>query len=396
MYFENAKRFGALKLARLCFVLWGMRLAPFCLFVFLFLSFEPTESINGRPPKQLRFSIASTGAFGSPNTSIAYGPGQVSSFYNWPWPSKGGSGKTLGIVIAYHSPTVENDLATFSQAFGLPACTTANGCFSRVNQTGGSTAPPVYEYGDSWAFEATLDCQWAHSIAPYANILLVETLSDSLSDFASGVAYARQHADAVSMSWIFSETSDQTNYDQVFDDNDGFPFFGCSGDVGAVVSWPSTNPNVVAVGGTTIDYDEGTVLESGWISSGGGCSRYEQGGSAQQANPSFQQSTGPSRCGQYRTTPDVSMIAANVWVYSTWGCISPPSCWYISGGTSLGAPIYAALSAVVSFPVNPATIYNTQQITFRDIVNGSAISPDGINKCAKGFDLVTGLGSWLF
>src|ERR1017187_4929423 len=82
-----------------------------------------------------------------------------------------GAGATVAIVDAFDSPNVEANLGTFSAIYGLPTCTTLNGCFKKVNQTGGTT-PPAYNNG--WGLEINLDTQWVHAIAPLAKIILVE------------------------------------------------------------------------------------------------------------------------------------------------------------------------------------------------------------------------------
>jgi subtilase family serine protease len=105
--------------------------------------------------------------------------------------SAAGSGRTIAIVGAYDDPTAENDLGVFSSQFGLPACTTANGCFTKVDQTGGTNYPEV---DTGWALETSLDVQWAHALAPGAKILLVEATSDSIDDLTAAVDFVRNLA----------------------------------------------------------------------------------------------------------------------------------------------------------------------------------------------------------
>ncbi len=109
------------------------------------------------------------------NTAPAgYGPGDLQSAYSLP--SDGGSGQTVAIVDAFDDPTAEADLAVYRQQYGLPPCTTANGCFSKVDQQGGTDYPPAN--GD-WDGEISLDLDMVSAIAPEAHILLVEADDDS-------------------------------------------------------------------------------------------------------------------------------------------------------------------------------------------------------------------------
>src|SRR5512133_2221735 len=125
-------------------------------------------------------------------------PATIKSVYNFPTGLTAGAGKTIAIVDAYDDPTAESDLNVFSQQYGLPACTTANGCFTKVNQTGGSKMPRV---NSGWAVEISLDVQWAHAMAPGAHILLVEASSNGFTNLLAAEDYARAHANYVSNSW---------------------------------------------------------------------------------------------------------------------------------------------------------------------------------------------------
>ena len=98
---------------------------------------------------------------------------------------------TVAIVDAFDATNAEADLAVFSAQFGLPSCTTANGCFKKVSQTGTSTLPA---YNSGWEGEISLDVQWVHASAPNAHILLVEAKSDSTSDLLIAVNYAKANA----------------------------------------------------------------------------------------------------------------------------------------------------------------------------------------------------------
>ena len=90
-------------------------------------------------------ALVVTDARGNPDAATAptgLAPATIKSVYGFPTDATAGSGKTIAIVDAYDDPTAESDLNVFSSQFGLPSCTTANGCFTKVNQTGGTSYPP--------------------------------------------------------------------------------------------------------------------------------------------------------------------------------------------------------------------------------------------------------------
>ena len=265
---------------------------------------------------------------------------------------------------------------------------------------GTSNAPP----GD-WGLEASLDVEWAHALAPGANILLVEARSAG-TDLYAAVDYARQqpNVSVISMSWGSPEFSSETSYDQYFttpSNHIGETFLGATGDqVEPPGDYPAYSPNVVAVGGTlfptTLDEQGDNPGETGWTSSGGGISQFEN-------QPNFQagvviQSTSK------RTTPDVSFDAdGSVAVYDSYDN-SGGSTWTTETGTSLATASWAALIATAdqgTSLLNQGTLtdsavttalYNidstSASIGFNDISSGNNGNPAG-----SGYDLVTGLGS---
>jgi subtilase family serine protease len=308
-------------------------------------------------------------------------PSQIIAAYSFSTSSSAGAGTTIAIVDAYDDPTAESDLNVFSSQFGLPACTTANGCFKKVNQTGGTKGLPRTDGG--WALEIALDVEWAHAIAPGAKILLVEARSSSLSNLFAAEDYAKTHAQYVSNSWGASEFGSEHSYDGHFSQT-GVSFFASSGDGGSQ-SWPSTSPNVISVGGTTLTFnsDGSLASETGWSGSGGGCSAYES------ANPA--QNTGSVNCSGKRGTPDVSLDAdpnSGVSVYDSTPYAGSAGWWQV-GGTSASSPMWAARSADAGVQVNSAYVYGSS-ISYRDITSGS----NNVGGCQSGYDLVTGLGSW--
>jgi subtilase family serine protease len=311
-------------------------------------------------------------------------PATIKSVYGFPTSSTAGAGKTIAIVDAYNDPTAESDLAVFSSQYGLPACTTANGCFSKVNQTGGSSYPRT---NAGWALEISLDVQWAHAIAPGAHILLVEARSNSFTSLLAAEDYAKTHAQYVSNSWSGGEFSGESSYDSHFVQS-GVSFFFSSGDSGTPAEYPSASPNVISVGGTTLNFSRtGQFLsETGWSGSGGGCSAYESATSAQFGFATFPQ----VGCGSSRGTPDVSLDAdpaSGVSVYDSTRYQGQQG-WFQVGGTSASCPMWAARSADQGAVVNSSYVYGNN-ISFRDITSGN----NGASALV-GYDLVTGRGSW--
>jgi subtilase family serine protease len=310
-------------------------------------------------------------------------PARIKSAYGFPTSSTAGAGKTIAIVDAYDDPSAESDLGVFSSQYGLPACTTANGCFKKVNQTGGASYP---RKDAGWALEISLDVQWAHAIAPGAKILLVEASSNSFANLLAAEDYAKTHAQYVSNSWGASEFSSEGSYDSHFVQS-GVSFFVSAGDSGLPADYPSSSPNVISVGGTTLHFSGTTFTsETGWSGGGGGCSVYETATSAQSSFGGY----GQVSCGGKRATPDVSLDAdpaSGVSVYDSTRYQGRAG-WWTVGGTSASAPMWAARSADAGAVVNSAYVYGSS-ITYRDITSGN----NGAS-CLVGFDLCSGRGSW--
>ncbi len=322
-----------------------------------------------------------------PNASTSptgLSPATIESVYGFSTSLTAGSGMTIGIVDAYDDPNAQNDLNVFSSTYGLPACTTANGCFTKVNQTGGTSYP---RKNSNWALEISLDVQWAHAIAPGAKILLVEASSNSFTNLMAAEDYAKTNAQYVSNSWGGSEFSSESSYDSHFVQS-GVSFFVAAGDSGLPAEYPSSSPNVLSVGGTTLQLDSSgnLIAETGWSSSGGGCSAYETANSVQSAYSQY----GQVNCNGKRATPDISLDAdpnSGVSVYDSYSYLGQ-SGWFTVGGTSASTPMWAARSADTGAVVNASYIYGSN-ITFRDITSGNNGAP-----CLVGYDLVTGLGTW--
>jgi hypothetical protein len=316
-----------------------------------------------------------------------------------------GAGTTIAIVDAFNDPNIQSDLGVFDTQNSLPAPPT----FTQVSQNGGSTASLKVDSG--WDLETSLDVEFAHAVAPAANILLVEANNDNLNSLLNAVNYARTapNVAVVSMSWGGSEFASETSYDKYFTTpagHRGVTFVASSGDSGSWYGpeWPASSPNVLSVGGTSLYAENSTGAygeEVGWSGSGGGVSSYE-------TEPAYQnsvQSTGG------RTTPDVSYDAdpnTGVAVYDSIPD-SGVSGWQVIGGTSAAAPQWAGLVAIAdqgralsssgsldgqsgTLPIlyslaNNATTYAAD---FHDITLGAT---SYFATAGPGYDLVTGLGT---
>jgi len=327
--------------------------------------------------------LVTTDAHGNPDvqtTPYGLSPDQIKTAYSFPTSLSAGAGTTIAIVDAYNDPTVQSDLQVFSSQYGIPC----NGCLTVVNQNGGTSLPRT---NANWAVEISLDVQWAHAIAPGAQILLVEASSNSNSNLYAAEDYAKQHSQYVSNSWGGPESSGEKSFDSHFAQS-GVSFFVSAGDAGLPAEYPSASPNVISVGGTTLNLNaNGSVAsETGWSSGGGGCSAYEAATSAQAGFSQYAQ----AGCNGKRATPDVSLDAdpaTGVSVYDSTKYQGQAGWWRV-GGTSASSPMWAGRAADAAGVLNASTVYGST-ITFRDIVNGNNGAP-----CLVGFDLCTGRGSW--
>lgn len=337
------------------------------------------DRIHARAPLWARGpSSASPLVTTSPTGST---PAQIRHAYGYDKITGNGAGQTIAIVDAYGSPSLASDLKVFCTAFGLPPATLA------IYYPQGKPSN-----NSGWALETSLDVQWAHAIAPGARIVVVVAKSASLSNLLGAVDYAVKTLGAkqVSMSWGSAEFSTEAGYDSHFN-KAGVSFFASSGDSGAGVIWPAASPYVVAVGGTTLQLDSAgnAITETGWSGSGGGISVYCK-------KPAWQ--TGFSAPAG-RAVPDVSYNADPATGFPVYiSNYNGTTGWIQVGGTSAGAPQWAAQQALInasrSFSMSStgSSLYSTATSAYTDFFDISSGS-NGSFYCAPGFDLVTGLGS---
>ncbi|MGI3779218.1 MAG: S53 family peptidase, partial [Janthinobacterium lividum] len=299
-----------------------------------------------------------------------------------------GATTTVGIVDAYDNPKVEQDLATYRAAFGLPACTTANGCFRKVDQRGGKAYP---EGDPGWGVEIALDVQAVSASCPTCKILLVEGDDPDLDSLGAAVNTAvRLGAKVVSNSYGTDEFAGMTAYAKKYYTHPGVPQLVSSGDYGfGPASFPAVLSNAWAVGGTTLtgSLSKG-FTEKAWEGAGSGCSAYVD-------KPSRQTDT---HCAM-RTVADVSAVADAVdgfAVYDTYG-LGADNGWIGVGGTSLSSPL---LAGMIGMAGHPTTVASTTYLYghrggLKDVVGGSNGYCGGDYLCTglKGYDAPTGLGS---
>jgi subtilase family serine protease len=322
----------------------------------------------------------------TPNAAPSgYGPADLRSAYKLS--TSGSSSQTIGIVDAYDDPTAEADLAVYRSQYGLPACTSANGCFRKVDQNGGTSYP---RKNTSWALEISLDLDMASAICPNCHILLVEASTNSFANLGAAENRAASlGASVISNSWGGSDASDAT-YGSYFN-HPGIAITVSSGDAGYGAEYPASSRYVTAVGGTTLTAGGGTRgwTETAWSDAGSGCSAYN---TALSAAASF--NTGCAK----RAEADVSAVAdpnTGVAVYDT-TAYQGRSGWWIVGGTSASAPIIAGVYALAG---NEASVDNnypyTHSSAFFDITSGSNGTCPTSQWCTArtGWDGPTGLGT---
>jgi subtilase family serine protease len=335
-------------------------------------------------------SAVVTTAAGKPvvtSTPAGYGPADLRSAYNLTAAATaGGSGQTIAIVDAYDDPNAAADLAVYRSQYGLPPCPTSNGCFRKVNQTGGTSMP---RSDSGWAQEISLDLDMASAICPNCKILLVEASSNSFANLGAAEDYAAAHANVVSNSFGGGEFSAETSasYEGHFK-HPGVAITVSSGDAGYGAEFPASSQYVTAVGGTTLRRSSTTPrgwTETAWSKAGSGCSAYV-------AKPEWQKDSGCSR----RTVADVAAVAdpnTGVAVYDSFR----QGGWLVFGGTSVSAPIIAGVYALAG---NAATVtYGSfpysHTASLYDVTSGSNGSCAGSYLCTagSGFDGPTGLGT---
>jgi subtilase family serine protease len=280
-----------------------------------------------------------------------YGPSQLQSAYDLTAASAAdGSGTTVALIDAYNDPTAASDLAEYRSAAGLPALT--SGQFTVYNQEGEtSPLPAEAPTDDDWTLEESLDVDMVSAICPLCKIDLVEADNDSGDGLyiAEQTAATTLGAKYISNSWGGSESSTDTSYDSEYFGQSGVVYTASAGDSaysGGVI-YPATSPNVVSVGGTSLDTSSNSRgwTESVWDTSstegtGSGCSAYEP-------QPSWQSAISliKSAC-SFRVDNDVAADADPNTGAAIYDTSNDNGGWNEVGGTSESSPIIASVFAL--------------------------------------------------
>jgi subtilase family serine protease len=312
---------------------------------------------------------------GSPS---GYGPADLRNAYAL---TTTGGGQTVAIVDAYDDPTAEADLGVYRSQFGLASCTTGNGCFKKVNQTGGSSLPKA---NAGWATEISLDLDMVSAACPGCHILLVEATSASFNNLGAAVNYAAKQPGvaAISNSYGGSDSAETSAYD-----HPGIAITASTGDNGYGVESPASYDSVIAVGGTSLKKTSSGWTESAWSGAGSGCS-------TKNPNPAWQTGT---QCNG-KANADVSAVAdpnTGVAVYDSTAYQGRKG-WQVYGGTSVSSPFIASLYAMGGNLSGYPAKYTWQNSgSLHDVTSGSNGSCTTSVWCTAGtgWDGPTGLGS---
>lgn len=319
----------------------------------------------------------------TPNASTpsGFGPADLRSAYNI---SSNGSTATIAIVDAYGYTNAEADLAKYRAQYGLPACTSANGCFKKVDQNGGTNLPRM---DTGWSQESALDLDMASAMCPNCKLVLVEATSASFGNLATAVRTAATlpGVTVISNSYGGGETG-STTYESSYN-QPGKAVTVSTGDSGYGVQFPASSPHVIAVGGTHLVRASNARgwTETAWSSGGSGCSTVY-------AKPSFQ--TDPL-CTK-RMEADVSAVGDPNTGVAVYGPVNrSTSGWLVFGGTSVSAPLIGGIYGNTGHtPTGAATIYaNKSQLN--DVTSGTNGSCGGTYFCTAGagYDGPTGNGT---
>jgi hypothetical protein len=318
------------------------------------------------------------------------------------------SQQTIAVVDAFNDPTAEADLGVYDRQFGLPECTTANGCFRKLNQEGRASPLPQREGG--WATEISLDVQMAHAICQSCHVLLVEADDESFANLGAAVnAAVSAGATEVSNSYGGAEQSGYTAYNGPYN-HPGVVVTASAGDCGyfnegcrgtEAANFPASSPDVVAVGGTTLTQSGATWTSTVWEGGGSGCSTVFEAPKWQSEAAGFS----ATACASGRSVGDVAAVGnpyTGVDVYdSTANPGGYPTGWGVWGGTSVASPVIAAEFGLgggahgVAYPA--ATLYSHigEGSDLYDVVSGSNGSCTDASSCSArhGYDGPTGVGS---
>jgi hypothetical protein len=351
---------------------------------------DPTPTDTPTPTPSASDTPTASPSPTPPPAPAGFGPSDIQSAYRLTGAASGG--RTVAIVDAYDNPTAEADLAVYRAQYGLPPCTTANGCFKKIDQSGGTRYPAV---NTGWAEEIALDLDMVSATCPDCRILLVEASSASYANLGTAVNTAARQPGIVAISNSYGGGDASDFYYGSYFNHPGIAVTASTGDAGYGVQYPAGSRFVTAVGGTTLtraQNDRGWT-ETAWSGAGSGCSRYNTALSA--ANSA---GTGCSR----RAVADVAAVAdpaTGVAVYSTTVVDGDTPGWMIFGGTSAASPIIASVYALSGNTGSISTLANVlpyqRSSALFDVTSGSngTCSPAQLCNARPGWDGPTGLGT---
>ena len=345
-----------------------------------------------------------------------YGPADLQAAYGLQATTEG-MRQTVAVVEAGGDPNAEADLAIYRAQYGLPACSTADGCLTVVNQSGGTTLPPPVT---GFTQQIPTDLDMVSAVCPNCHILLVEANDSAIGHLGKAVDTAvSKGAHIVDFSYFGPEDSSEvTQWDPYFN-HPGVAITaaaGNSGYTGGPLNYPAASPDVTSVGGTVLDKAGATGCtasqggnrgwcETAWSQTTSGCSQFET------AKPAWQ---GATNC-TGRADNDIAAVASSsttpdapVAVYDSYNAAG----WVGTGETGVAAPIIAGIYADAGIPgatdnpaaypyehpgggyVNPGTAYPYAD-GLNDVTSGStgSCSPADLCTAAAGWDGPTGLGS---
>ena len=313
-----------------------------------------------------------------------YGPADLRAAYNIP--AKGGSSTTIiAIVDAYGYKNAEPDLAVYRSTFGLPPCTTTNGCFKKVNQNGAAGHYPKQNSG--WADESALDLDMASAMCPNCTLLLVEANTAKLSDLAAAAnTAAGLGAHVISNSYGGDEKGSEAVESSY--NHPGVAITASSGDSGFGVQFPASSPHVTAVGGTSLTRTQNSAgrgwSETAWSGAGSGCSTLY-------AKPAWQNDPDCHK----RMEADVSAVADPSTGVAVYGPAHGGSFWLVFGGTSVAAPLIGGVYGVNGGAVNYGSDPYSHTSSLFDVTSGSngSCSVSYFCNAGPGYDGPTGLGT---
>jgi len=321
-----------------------------------------------------------------------YNPSDLQKAYKLP-STTAGAGQTVAVVDAFDDPEAEGDLAVYRFQFGLPPCTTANGCFRKVAQDGSTNFPRP---NGGWAQEISIDLDMVSAVCQICHIILVEANTAAITDLLAAVDEAAAlGATAISNSYGAAEFSLETTFDAHFN-RPGIAITASSGDAGLGVQYPAASQYVTAVGGTSLTHatnpaDPRGWSETAWSGAGSGCSAVEP--------PPIWQATNPAITGvcQQRATADVSAVAdpnTGVAVFDSFNFHGSKG-WLKFGGTSVSSPIIAAVFALAGgVTTYSASIPYARSSSLFDVTSGgNGTCGTILCNAAPGWDGPTGLGT---